>query len=754
MGIRQRQDMLSAPGPSRPTRLILSSLTVAWLLLLAGFSLVDKGHSLELRSPWFWHHLLWCLLPWLYLVCRGFLGLPLPRFGWLPDLGLALYSLFEVAATLSASVPSVALQALPETLAPVGVAYAFLAWLTEPGVDPVRRRLLLGRGVMVAFGLFVLSSLCLWMQHALIPVLGSRADLRTLMLIRNGWPLGHSNYTSAVCVAALLWVWAEWGRCGAVWRRLGGLVGVLALFCLLSTGSRAGVLALAVGLVAGGLAWVWRRGRVLRMLGLGAGLLFFALAGLVLLRPDALSLLGLGRSREDYSQSDQQRLAMLDVGVAFVRSHPVVGVGPGLISRLYLSERPDRVGAADSVVQLHCSPLQVAAEAGLPALAGVLVLVFVMLWRRAEPGLAPALVALLVYSLLDYQVDVPLLASIAGLMLVLMLGRGSAGSRGLSAALVLLLLMLGWVFLAQRPLRARLAFASAMEAMDAGEAPAFLASCARARELDPREGFYPLVQGMVLADPESHGFAPGKLAAQAVQARALLEEALAVDPRQEAAWFNLGWLLLGSDPVGAESAFRSAARLSPSRGLVHSGLGFALLAQHRRVEAISAFARELANNPALSSSPVWTEPPLFTLQEEVFGRTRLLLDRAAGLAWETGRGAEARSAAYASGLLAWVQGRGPAPMDLASSAQAERLRWALEDPARLQLLRSGGTPRATVIVRYQRLGLGMAMRNLDAPVIQDLCRSRENQVVRDRLFALYPAKGHLSASLLEAAAKP
>jgi len=748
--------MLSAPGSSRPTRLILSSLTVAWLLLLAGFSLVDKGHSLELRSPWFWHHLLWCLLPWLYLVCRGLLGLPLPRFGWLPDLGFAFYGLFEVVGTLSASVPGVALQALPEVLAPVGIAYAVRAWLTEPGLEPARRRLLLGRGVLVAFGLFVLSSLCLWTQQALVPVLSSHADLRTLMLIRNGWPLGHSNYTSAVCVAALLWIWAEWGRCGAVWRRLGVLVGVLAFFCLLSTGSRAGVLALAVGLVAGGLSWVWRRGPVLRVLGLGAGVLFFALAGLVILRPDSLSLLGLGRSREDYSQSDQQRLAMLDVGVAFVKAHPAVGVGPGLISRLYLSERPDRVGAADSVVQLHCSPLQVAAEAGLPALAGVLVLIGVLLWRRAEPGLLPALAALLVYSLFDYQMDVTLLAALAGLLAALMLGGGrrAAAPGGPRAALVLLALLAGWVFLAQRPLRARLAFASAMEAMDAGEASAFLESCDRARELDPREGFYPLVQGMILADPEGHGFAPGKLAPEASQARILLEEALVVEPRQEAASFNLGWLLLGSDPVAAESAFRSAAKVSPSRGLVHCGLGFSLLAQHRRAEAIVAFARELANNPAFSSSPVWAEPPLVTLQEEIFTRTRLLLDRAAGIAWEAGRNTEARSAGYASGLLTWVQGRGPAPTNLASSAQAERLRWALEDPARLQLLRPGGASRTTVTVRYQRLGLGMAMRNLDAPVIQDLCRSRENQVVRDRLFALYPPKGHLPASLLEEASKP
>jgi tetratricopeptide (TPR) repeat protein len=746
--------MLSAPGSPRSTRLILSSLALLWLLLLAGFSLIDKGHSLELRSPWFWHHLLWCLLPWMYLVCRGLLGFPMPRFGWLPDLGFALYSCGEAFAALSASVPSVALQALPEVLAPVGIAYAVHAWLRDGGLDIEVRRRQLGRGVLVAFGLFLLSSLGLWIHGAVLPVVAARSDLRTLMMIRNGWPLGHSNYTAAVALGALLWVWSEWGTGGRGWRRFSLLVAALAFVCLLSTGSRAGLLALAVGAAAGGLAWVWRRGPVLRLVGLGLGLGFCLLAALVILRPDALSVFGLGRSREEFGQSDQQRLAMFDTGVALVRAHPLSGVGPGLVGRLYLSEHPDRVGAADSVVQLHNSPLQVAAEAGLPALAGLLLVVAVLLWRRAEPALVPALAALLVYSLLDYQMDVPLLAALAGLLAALSLaGRGDEPApAGLRAELALLALLLGWGVLAQRPLRARQAFASAMEAMDAGQVGEFTHQCARARELDPREVLYPLVQGMILADPEAHGFPRGALAPDPSQARRLLEESLAVDPRQEAAWFNLGWLLLGSDPAGAEQAFRAAARLSPSRGLVHNGLGFALLALNRREEALAAFARELANNPSFSSSPIWDEPPLAPFQAGILLRARRLLDRAAVLAGAEGRASEARSAAYASALLAWVQGEGPAPLSLAKPAQLERLRWALEQPSRLLLLRPGMVPRTTVVVRYQRLGLGMALRNLDAPVIQDLCLSRENQVVRDRLFALYPAKGHLSASLLEAAA--
>jgi O-antigen ligase len=59
---------------------------------------------------------------------------------------------------------------------------------------------------------------------------------------------------------------------------------------------------------------------------------------------------------------------MLQAGVAIVKDHPLTGVGPDMIKRVY----PDyRVPTALMPVapHLHNVPMQIAAERGLPALA-------------------------------------------------------------------------------------------------------------------------------------------------------------------------------------------------------------------------------------------------------------------------------------------------------------------------------------------------------------------------------------------------
>ena len=68
------------------------------------------------------------------------------------------------------------------------------------------------------------------------------------------------------------------------------------------------------------------------------------------------------------------RIAMLQAGAAIVKDHPLTGVGPDMVRRVY----PDyRVPGAvqENNIHLHNVPMQVAAERGLPALA--LWLVFV-----------------------------------------------------------------------------------------------------------------------------------------------------------------------------------------------------------------------------------------------------------------------------------------------------------------------------------------------------------------------------------------
>jgi O-antigen ligase len=68
---------------------------------------------------------------------------------------------------------------------------------------------------------------------------------------------------------------------------------------------------------------------------------------------------------QDLTISD--RFAMIRAGRQIVQAHPVVGVGPNMIERIYPQYRDP--GILETVSHLHNVPLQIAAERGLPAVA-------------------------------------------------------------------------------------------------------------------------------------------------------------------------------------------------------------------------------------------------------------------------------------------------------------------------------------------------------------------------------------------------
>jgi O-antigen ligase len=111
--------------------------------------------------------------------------------------------------------------------------------------------------------------------------------------------------------------------------------------------------------------------------------------------------------------TNQDRLAMIEMGARMVNDHPLTGVGPNMIPRVYAQYRPDY--AINPInPHLHNVPLQIAAERGLPALAVWLWFVFSLvvaqfrLFRRqldrvpAAAGLA-AIFAMLAAGLFEYN---------------------------------------------------------------------------------------------------------------------------------------------------------------------------------------------------------------------------------------------------------------------------------------------------------------------------------------------------------------
>jgi O-antigen ligase len=111
--------------------------------------------------------------------------------------------------------------------------------------------------------------------------------------------------------------------------------------------------------------------------------------------------------------TNRDRLAMVRTGGAMIREHPMTGVGPDMIPRLYAQYR-DPGGVQDVNPHLHNVPLQIAAERGLPALGVWMAFIVVLgaglarVFRagHARPlaagGLA-ALAAMLAAGLFEYN---------------------------------------------------------------------------------------------------------------------------------------------------------------------------------------------------------------------------------------------------------------------------------------------------------------------------------------------------------------
>jgi O-antigen ligase len=81
--------------------------------------------------------------------------------------------------------------------------------------------------------------------------------------------------------------------------------------------------------------------------------------------------------------SSRDRVAMVQTGVAMVADHPLTGVGPNMVERLYPQYR-DPNGVQKVNPHLHNVPLQIAAERGLPALAIWLAFIGVLAWRTFQ----------------------------------------------------------------------------------------------------------------------------------------------------------------------------------------------------------------------------------------------------------------------------------------------------------------------------------------------------------------------------------
>ena len=111
--------------------------------------------------------------------------------------------------------------------------------------------------------------------------------------------------------------------------------------------------------------------------------------------------------------SSIDRVAMLQTGAAMIKDHPLAGVGPNMVERLYPQYR-DPNGVQKVNPHLHNVPVQIAAERGVPALAVWLVFIGTLaagvfgIFRRAQDrvlaaGALAAIAAMLSAGMFEYN---------------------------------------------------------------------------------------------------------------------------------------------------------------------------------------------------------------------------------------------------------------------------------------------------------------------------------------------------------------
>lgn len=533
---------------------------------LAVLTLPDRSATRMYASPFTWVLAATLLLPVLALVFRLLSRadpLRLPARPWLwTCLGIALLPL--VSALLSPyRTTSLQLAAFP-----LSASCLFLVlhdWLTA---DPARRERFVSFLTACAVVL-VIVSLAHWLR-GVATFSQEKIFSRELFEGRNPHPLGHANYTAGLMILTIpLLAHRAWQRRG-VFSILAAITLVLALGNLMLSGSRGGLLGLAgLGLAVPFVFPLgWKR------LALACGGVVLLAVALVVVNPRTRALLRGPDPAAAPNLSTVQRQAMLHAGVAMAAARPLVGWGPGTVPRAYPLFRARLAGGADNVLQLHGIAQQLLAELGAGGIFLAALAAFISVaGHHRSPIAFLALAGYAIFSLTDFQLDIPVFAAAVAALAALLAGTGKPVTP--PARLGLALAALG-------------ASAMIIGLGDRDPAPALNA------------------EALQLATRDSTGL---------TQARERLEASLRLDPDQEIAHFNLGWLLLLADqPAEAELHFRQAAQLVPDRGGVYLGIGLARLNRGDQSGASRALALECVNDPHFLASPWWNESALAALR--------------------------------------------------------------------------------------------------------------------------------------------
>jgi tetratricopeptide (TPR) repeat protein len=418
-------------------------------------------------------------------------------------------------------------------------------------------------------------------------------------------------------------------------------------------------------------------------------------------------------------------------------------------------------------------------------------------WRRDEHrpawAVAAAGVSLAAYgafALTDYQLNLPVVAALVAANLAVLLRKSDPADRVIAStarirpSLALAgcgaLVVVGTIVTDLPAWVARNGFAAGVNALErGGQGEIFDARVAAAAKLEPDNPAYfagAAAGHLRLSFSERD---PAKRAVQQASAINFLRQTLQRDPQSEFAHFNLGWLLLETDPGAAAEHFRAALPLAPERGGTLFGLGLARLAQGDTDRTREAWALEVLSDPEFLAAPAWDTDMLAPHQAAVVDRATEIA--AAWLARPNAPLMAELQRVHDILLPQWSSGDRapdlPAPSVLTQALQERARRQEILNVA---FLRRDGRPAAAEELRIvetllDRLGshwrdwlrapegreapfahfsrnerpaFAMLAGNMDIPVPVDAYVVQTNRLVHTFFGFLFPPRGYLPDTLL------
>ncbi|NJN74582.1 MAG: hypothetical protein HC799_18200, partial [Limnothrix sp. RL_2_0] len=393
-----------------------------WFLALLTFTWLPDSYSYMVGWPYIliWQGAFLILGIYTTWLCRQF-SVPFSRLGYGLD-GVVLLTLIVVTlSTLNAPFRAVAAWNLLLVINYVVCLYFLVNWMRS---GKLTRHFLWM--VLSATGVVTsIISLALWRPN---PDMWLSQNFDAA--IRNAQPLGHHNFVGGYALLMLPIV-VTFAISQSSWRKwMMGVAPSIVAIALYASGSRGALIgAIAIGIVAIGLGFILSKAHNRRHWAIAGGCFILIMALALASYPRIRALFSISPAVKDntpvsiVSISDgptKDRFFMVESTQNILKDRPLLGVGPGNLSRVYNTYRPIEAGAGLTLVQqMHNTPAQLAAELGILGLITYLALLSALaklglsLYRRITEqrdrillfGVGASWLGYGISSLSDYQLE-------------------------------------------------------------------------------------------------------------------------------------------------------------------------------------------------------------------------------------------------------------------------------------------------------------------------------------------------------------